>query len=173
MGKRLPPLPWPKLSEQAAHEKRPDACQCCGQAWDVTRYIECDEADRETSVAITVCDDCARIHIEPHPRFYRELEHNRPFPGAMDCCIDCQHRDGMACQHPLLTANGGPGLAIRAAKPTPCFFCGSKSITGVVMDYGWQKPFCTGRPIVHGVVARPTLRVLESAGASHDDGSTT
>jgi hypothetical protein len=145
MSPKLKPLPWRKLSEDAAHEKTPAACQCCGQAWDTTVFIECDEADRETMTAITVCDGCEKKHIGPHARLYVELERNRPFPGAMETCVECPHRNGMSCAHPLLKANGGRGLAIHAAKPTPCFFDGDKDITGVVMDYGWTRPVCLGK----------------------------
>lgn len=145
--KALPPLPWPKLSEQGAYAKSPDTCQCCGQTWDVDVYIECDEADRQTTTAIAVCIDCARLHVEPHPRFYHEMEHNRPFPGAMNVCIECPHRVGLSCSHPLLKANGGPGLNIRASKPEPAFFDGSEGMTCVMMTYS-AVPWCDGRPII-------------------------
>lgn len=159
MTAKLKPLPWRKLSEDAGHPKTPLACQCCGQDFDVELWIECDEADRETTVAITVCDCCARKHINPHPRLYRVLEHNRPFPGAMNVCIECPHRDGMRCASPLLKANGGPGLPIRAAKPSPIFMCGGKN-SGLLMDYGLTPPTCDGRPLREDEVKAPTLRVI-------------
>jgi hypothetical protein len=109
-------------------------------------WIECDEADRPTSTAITVCDDCVKVHITPHERLYEPLERNRPFPGAMITCIGCLNRDGMACTSKLLKSNGGAGLPIRANKPTATFMCGSKPYHS--MDYGLTPPKCEGREVL-------------------------
>jgi hypothetical protein len=164
-AKKLKPLPWGKLSEEAAYPKSLENCQCCGVGpCDLITYVECDEADRQTTVAITVCEPCAKMHVEPHARFYHELEHNRPFPGAMSTCIDCPHRVGLTCTHHLLKSNGGPGLMIRGCKePTPCFFDGAKDITGVLMDYGRTPPSCSGRPIVFGDTRPPKLNILPAS----------
>jgi len=141
-AKQLAPLPWRKLSEDAAHPKSPDHCQCCGIDHDLHVWIECDEADRETAVAMMVCDGCVKAHITPHARLYLQMEPNRPFPGAMHVCWPCIHQVGLRCASPLLKANGGAGLPIRAAQPTTSFLCGGGCRT--INDYGLTPPKCDG-----------------------------
>jgi len=111
--------PMPRLSEDLPGPRHPQLCQACGAGpeRELQRWMEHDEQDRPERVLVVLCPPCARRIIEPHPRLYELLDVFRPWPGAMDLCCDCRHRDGLQCRHPDLKANGGPGLELKF--PTP------------------------------------------------------
>lgn len=114
---------WPKLSETLTHPKAPNVCQSCGlQTFDLDspllhRWEECDERDRKTGVIVVLCKRCAERIVEPHPRLYSCLATTEPFPGSNGICVDCPHRSGTRCSHPLAKANGGPGVMLTVTKP--------------------------------------------------------
>lgn len=115
---------WPKLSETLAHPRRPDGCQSCGAtSAELVRWEECDEWDRQTGVLVVLCLPCDKRLINPHPRLYRHVHRWQPWPGAMELCVACTHRDGLHCAHPDLRANGGPGLGITFPKPDDVILC--------------------------------------------------
>ena len=105
------PLPWPRLSETLDGPKNPELCQACGGHGDVHLWMEHDDQDKPTAVAVILCGPCSDRIIESHPRLYARLPKNSPFPGCMPVCVDCIYRDGLCCTHKLLKSNGGPGRA--------------------------------------------------------------
>jgi hypothetical protein len=122
---------WPKLSESLG-ERSPGCCQACGKSFEdpdleMVRWTEHDENDRPTSTIVVLCQACSGAIIDPHPRLYDRLERNRPIPGAMGDCVHCRHREGLACRHPVLKANGGAGLVIRSDKPSVTFVDGVRN----------------------------------------------
>lgn len=155
--------PWSRLSETLPHPREPNRCQLCGEV-DValTVWQECDDADAPEQIYVVLCDLCEQV-IEPHPRLYINQPRNKPLPGVMPQCAGCQHRDELTCRHPLLTANGGAGLLIKASQPTLIHFDGIKG----GRRHGWTEqryanpPECSGLngpgigPVV-GSIAPPT-----------------
>jgi hypothetical protein len=102
---------WPRLSESLTHERSPVVCQACGEVEQpLAAWQEHDANDKPEPIAVVLCAACSGKLIEPHPRLYRRLERNEPFPGTMTICLDCPARDGVRCKSPLSLANGGPGL---------------------------------------------------------------
>src|SRR5579862_2648024 len=119
---------WPRLSETLAyhpvdilvdpHEHRCQNCGITGELGaDLVGWQEHDWADRPEPILIVLCRPCGEEIIEPHPRLYRPLARNEPWPGAMKLCTDCSWRTGIQCLHPDLKANGGPGLGIMSPEP--------------------------------------------------------
>lgn len=114
---------WMKLSQTLPHTKSPDTCQSCGvignpDHHELQRWQECDNSDRPTKVVVVLCAACAKRLIEPHPRLYRQLSYNEPFPGSHGVCLGCSHRDGTSCAHPDAKANGGTGVMMTVGQPT-------------------------------------------------------
>lgn len=107
--------PWPRLSELPG-DRHPGICQACGLTYDLTYWQEHDSDDQPEQIIVVLCETCAANEIEKHPRLYRQLETNEPFPGAMG-----RFRDGTRCLHPDLKANGGAGLGITHSVPTRYF----------------------------------------------------
>lgn len=83
----------------------------------VYAWQEHDDQDQPSSIAIMLCTDCSGRLIEPHPRLYRRLGRNEPFPGIMLPCIECAFRAGVRCTHPEARVNGGPGLQLDQDPP--------------------------------------------------------
>jgi len=100
----------PRFSEDLAGPRDPRLCQACGSADDVRAWQEHDARDRPDIRIVVLCRPCSGKLIAPHPRLYRPLGVNEPFPAAMDLCRDCRFRDGVSCTHWRNKANGGPGL---------------------------------------------------------------
>lgn len=46
-----------------------------------------------------------------------QLSKYQPWPGCMEICIDCRHRDGVRCAHPDAKANGGTGVLLTIEPP--------------------------------------------------------
>lgn len=144
--------PWPRLSETLpAREGR---CQCrnCGTtAVAVGYWQEHDEADQPQPIVVALCGRCADELIEPHPRLYRRLEANEPFPGTMDLCDNCLDRRGAACVSPQSKANGGPGLTVIYPRPDP-YHVSYRSKAGrrcghFGMHYRAQAESCDGKRV--------------------------
>lgn len=118
MSKNIP-KPWPRLTETLTGPKSPDACQACGANRSpgdlaLTHWLECDDNDQKEPKLVVLCKPCADRLIEPHPRLYHQLSTHEPFPGGMELCLACKHRDGVRCTNPDAQINGGPGLKIKA-----------------------------------------------------------
>lgn len=111
---------WPKLSEDLKRDRSPIHCQACGvvASHSLVRWQEHDGADEPSPVAVVLCESCSDRLIEAHPRLYRRLGRNEPFPGTMRICWECPHRDGVRCRSPLLRSNGGPGIRFPKADAT-------------------------------------------------------
>lgn len=130
----VPPLAeraQPGLSETLTGPAHPHRCRSCGAelsegdegvAW--SRWRECDEWDQLTNVVITLCRACERRLIDRHPRLYHRLSVHEPWPGTLELCALCLHRDGSRCQ--LAKINGGPGVVLRGPKPTVMFLDGTR-----------------------------------------------
>jgi len=134
-GKKAEPVvhAWPRLSQTLTFHRHIGLCQSCGVSGaehDVVGWQEHDDSDRAEPIVVMLCRRCSDALIEPHPRLYRRLQAFEPFPGAMECCIGCVHLDSLACRHPSLKANGGPGLNLTFPKPTTGFWDGRDRKTG-------------------------------------------
>lgn len=147
----LPPKEkWPRLSVTLTQPRRPDACQSCGRAHpDLRAWRECDDRDQPQNVFVVLCAECSHQIIKPHPRLYDEVPANKPIPGLMPhLCTDCVHRKDLACMHPDLKANGGPGLMIVAPEPTRGFMDGTRGgkRVGWMFEH-WPRPAidCKGK----------------------------
>lgn len=140
---------WPRLSEQLEGEKRPDRCQSCGASWDLDRWREHNMADLPEPIVVVMCLECSDAAVEAHPRLYEPLHRNQPWPGCMNICVDCRHREGVSCRHPDLMANGGPGLAIETPRPNHLFWHGEgeegEAVGGVMVSYPCEPKRCVGR----------------------------
>lgn len=113
----VPPKPWPRLTDRLLPADLVH-CQLCGKSKPLRVYEECDESDKREARFLVACTgaDCNRT-IALHPRLYESVN-NRP-GSITQLCASCAHRDGLACRHPSLKANGGPGLLITLASPFP------------------------------------------------------
>ena len=90
-----------------------------------------------------LCQKCSKRLIEPHARLYRQLQRNEPFPGVLDLCVDCRHRDGTRCTSPDLKANGGEGVLILIKKPVVAHVCRSpRRLSGVVQMWTESATSC-------------------------------
>lgn len=87
---------------------------------------------------------CMKV-LEAHPRLYAEV---RGDPGHFPLlCGPCQNRDGMACKHPDLRANGGAGLSVSLSDPLRgAIICGSRGRITVVN----RAMSCKGRVAIPG-----------------------
>ena len=119
MSKQAPEK-FPRLSQTLKPFRDLNTCQQCGSTRLVSRWQECDDNDKAQAIVIVICKDCSRI-IEPHPRLYKQLGPNEPFPGTMKICVDCKFRDKAHCTHPRSVWNGGHGLRVDIEKPTVAF----------------------------------------------------
>ena len=156
---KVPPLAereQPGLSESLTGPRDLQYCQSCAcvgildhpSGTGLQRWIECDPWDRhdERSPVVILCPSCSRRLIEPHPRLYVALAPMEPRPGAMPICIGCPHLDGVRCGCPLARINGGPGMAVKAPRPTMMHVCRSpRSQSGFVKLYSAWPRACTGR----------------------------
>ena len=167
----------PRLNEQSARltdagkfERHPMICQLCGQrgyieplncsrahlklvpefrdAEMLKRWQEHDHNDTPEYRVIVLCDPCADRVIVPHPRLYKPLNATFPFPGCMEICVACIHRDGVLCKNPAAQVNGGPGLKYDIGEPATAFFDGTRN----GRRSGWRETFypepakgCSGR----------------------------
>jgi hypothetical protein len=100
----------------------PRTCSVCGLSVDpddlpCEAWREHDENDRPiqgNSALVFLGPGAAhaacRAVLDKHPRLYAR---DAGWPGAFPTlCGPCVHRDGLACRHPDLFANGGNGLHI-------------------------------------------------------------
>lgn len=112
---------WPRLSVDLPHRfAGPAHCMSCGTSAEprtLQRWQECDARDRREPILVILCPRCADQLIEPHPRLYRPVGANVPWPGAMELCLPCPYRDGLTCRHPDLKSNGGEGLELIHPQP--------------------------------------------------------
>lgn len=107
-----------------SYEPHPKRCQSCGAAErdselaaphyveDVTLYQEHDQHGAPELVLVPLCEECAGVLVDAHPRLYLPLDSWAPWPGVMADCRKCAYRRGLACGNPLLKANGGEGLPL-------------------------------------------------------------
>lgn len=105
------------------------ACTVCArpfEKWEseIMLYRECDEFDRpkpgdDALVYVGYdgsCGDACERKLQDHPRLYVE---EQGLPGTFPrLCGGCVYRDGLACTHRMLKANGGPGLRVVAERDT-------------------------------------------------------
>lgn len=141
---KLPPKPWPRLSETLA-DTGPGCCQACGSTVGVSRWNECDEDDQPEPVAVTLCGACSDRLIEDHPRLYRQLLDDEPMPGSMPICADCPARKGVRCTSPVAGFNGGPGLDYEP-KPYSVHLCRSpRRLSGWKWLFPGPVKSCSGK----------------------------
>jgi hypothetical protein len=150
-------MKWPKLSESLRNQRHPHVCQSCGvvRTLDVGEgalevWRECDEKDQLTTTVVVLCHGCAGRLIEPHPRLYHREPPNKPIPGAIPhLCATCRHRSDLACTHPALKANGGPGLMITVEPPIRGFWDGrgkdGRRTGGLIETYQRPASACAGQ----------------------------
>ena len=137
----------PRLSEELRHPPALNRCQNCGFVpehcdWEkgspvpdrlidgtpvvvLERWQEHDEHDQPEGRVIVLCTPCSKRIIEPHPRLYRPLDAEEPFPGAHGICVGCVHRvtdGGLGCRAAKI--NGGEGLLLRGPKQSYFHACG-------------------------------------------------
>ena len=108
--------PFPRLSDELPFHD-PRECHQCGVLKDLHVWQECDTADMPEEIYIVLCEKCAAAIIDPHPRLYICLEENKPAPGAMPICLNCVHRAGSICWHPLSRLRGGRGVKLDYPSP--------------------------------------------------------
>ncbi len=89
-------MKWPRLSQTLPPARALYACQRCGGATALARWMEHDDRDNPEKIIVVLCGACSAI-IEPHPRLYSKLHKWHPWPGAMTVCADCSLRDGVRC----------------------------------------------------------------------------
>jgi hypothetical protein len=143
------PTTWPKLSEQLPGPRAPRICQACATEASPPRWWEeCDERDQPTGVLVILCPQCSNRLVEKHPRLYRRIDWPSPRPGAMEICVACTFRRELACQHPDLKANGGPGLSIQIPQPIRGFRCIRGGRGGEFRMYPHEPRECAGRQVV-------------------------
>lgn len=142
---------WPRLSRTLPPPKYPGQCQACGATWDLDRWREHDEADEPDRIVVVLCLECSDKIIGPHPRLYEPLHRNEPFPGCMDICANCRHRDGFRCASPAAMANGGepPGIELMAGQVERTSWHGADAegepIGGVWLEWSHPVSKCSGR----------------------------
>lgn len=140
----------PGLSQTLPFPRELGCCQSCGQTADpsdgvaLRKWRECDEWDKATRVIVVLCTRCSKRLIDPHPRLYVATSWDEPVPGAMELCVSCVHQAGLACLHPLLKANGGPGLEVRFPQPVRGFLCGPR-VGGPFVQWTGKPSACAGR----------------------------
>lgn len=122
--KRKPPASviQSRMALSAARLADPlSACNICGEPSDsLAVWREHDEHDRPidgTDYLVYIGKDHKKClkRMDDHPRLYAEV---RGEPGSFPrLCGPCRYRDGLACRHPKLKANGGDGLLVNLADP--------------------------------------------------------
>ncbi|HYG36368.1 MAG TPA: hypothetical protein VEC99_16360 [Clostridia bacterium] len=134
----------PRLTTTCKGPVHPHVCQCCGEALrlgkgerNLTRWQEHDHQDKPEFRVVALCKTCENRLIEKHPRLYRSLQDNEPWPGCMDLCLDCRYREGVSCRHVDAKANGGKGVAISIARPISAMVDGEKYSGPIHL---WQEP---------------------------------
>lgn len=154
---------WPRLSATLAGPRDPGRCQSCGaegsHSYDFTadapaikgrrlrRWREHNQFDKPEPIAVILCAPCSDRLIEKHPRLYAEISANTPEPGTEAICLDCPHRDGVACRCPLAVRNGGEGMAMVAPKPSIVHLNrGGKGRSGWEKIYDAPPKGCLGKP---------------------------
>jgi hypothetical protein len=121
---KIPPKPWPKLSETLDGPGHPQACRSCGTSTGLSMWQECDEADQPTPIYLPLCEPCSDRIIEPHPRLYSRRDPKEPMPGVMLICVDCELRTGNRCTSPLAKFNGGGGMTVATSPLGNAHVCG-------------------------------------------------
>lgn len=126
------------LSKAAARPADPiTACNVCGHESDsLSVWREHDEWDRPlsgTEILVFIGKDhsaCIKA-MEAHPRLYDEVSGDAGhFPRL---CGPCEARKGLACAHPDLKTNGGPGLLVHVSDPMRgAIVCGSRGRIRIV-----------------------------------------
>lgn len=131
---KTPPLAErerPGLSETLPGPVHPHVCQSCGAEGlgldgdheALTRWRECDAWDKPTMRVVVLCLRCSKKLIDKHPRLYISLQQAEPFPGSMEICVPCKHRDGVSCKCPIAKHNGGSGMRIDGGRAISAFLC--------------------------------------------------
>jgi len=114
-------MSWPRLTEQlAGRATELHQCWKClatAKGIGLARWQEHDERDQPEPRIIILCAKCASEIIAPHPRLYREMTHNEPWPGAMAVCVKCRWRQIASCTNPAARTNGGRGVKLTLASP--------------------------------------------------------
>lgn len=138
----------PRLSVTLPGPRHLPMCQSCMTTERLTKWLEHDERDRPEPIVVILCQRCARDLIAPHPRLYRELQAWEPTPGSMPLCVNCRFVDDLACTHPKLKANGGPGLILTMPRPTEMHVCRSpRRLSGWIKIYHGPVSACEGRQL--------------------------
>lgn len=170
MGKRRPSAKQQEKVRTAerltvAAHRSPDifaACGICGEPAEHLRALrECDEFDQPipgddgllfVGEGHRACDKV----VSDHPRLYEDT-HGRPgyFPRI---CGPCVHRDGFACRHPDLKANGGAGLVV--TMPTAAEWQGMGNVIVCGRGGCWRPP-----RVATACAGRRTLRLVPDTGA--------
>ncbi len=93
-----------------------DRCQVCGRAVEFPtirrEHGVHDEPLTGSEHFLVTCEKC-ELAVVAHPRFYSVVHGLDPdATGTHSLCTPCVHRRGLGCAHPLLKANGGPGLLL-------------------------------------------------------------
>lgn len=130
---------WPRLSQDLPGIRDLDHCQACDMLGEIDclksdgklgpshlsleRWVEYDDHDNATAVALLLCRKCGDKLIISHPRAYRQLSLWEPHPGCMSICRKCDYREGVGCTHPDLKARGGDGLPLTLPTPGHAIFC--------------------------------------------------
>ncbi len=136
---------WPRLSESLPGPRDPHSCASCGDLNPGEMWQECDASDKPESIFILLCKACAKKLIKPHPRLYVQHERNTPFPGMMEICDNCLHRDDYTCVK--AKANGGPGILIQISKPSVCHLNLGRLGGRWIKIYSWPAHGCSGRVV--------------------------
>lgn len=109
------------LSDTLTYPRVVNRCQSCGLEGligsDLSGFQEHDPNDRPMHRLVLLCESCEKRHIDAHPRLYRKMPPNTPWPGAMTICLGCRFSVNLDCTSKLLRANGGPGLPVYIEAP--------------------------------------------------------
>ena len=118
---RLTNLPGPR---------HPLRCQRCAEVFDRAKLGLWQEADHndafEGDKFLLLCKPCSDAVIEQHPRLYRQVSGNVPFPGLMTICATCAFRSDIARKCIQAKLSGGPGVNIKVVPPLRGFVDGPK-----------------------------------------------
>jgi hypothetical protein len=57
-------------------------CASCRETTRLSRWMEHDFRDQPEPRCVVLCWLCSNKLIEPHPRLYKKLADNEPFPGG-------------------------------------------------------------------------------------------
>lgn len=142
------------MTGSAGATKHPNICQSCGRGdptkpvgnLKLQRWQEHDHNDQPENRVIVLCEACSKRVIEPHPRLYRSLNPNDPWPGCMAICVDCRLRDGVRYAAPEAKANGGPGVLLRVGEPTRGFVDG-RNYSGPMVWWPYPPTACKQKKV--------------------------